>query len=164
LQKLGVILAGIFLLTMAGCNSEPAKFGVVDVAKVVNSSKAGQKANAEIEALVKAKQAEINDKGAAIQKLEKGLKEHPPKGKPDDLSRASAEYQKLAMTAEAEVKKKAQELRLAFFEQIRKIIQTVGEEEKFLMIFTSENVPYYQKATDVTEKVIKKVDGAAEGN
>jgi outer membrane protein len=157
------VLLGTFLLTVIGCNAEPPKFGVVDVGKIVNSSQAGQKANAEIESLVKAKQAQLKEKEAALQKLERSLKEPGSKVKPEEMNKAMAEYQRLAATAEAEVKKKAQEFRMAMFEQIKKIIEAIGQEEKFLMIFTTDNVPYYQTTVDVTEKVIKKFDQPAEG-
>ena len=159
MKKLGFVLLAICLLATMGCNApEPPKFGVVDVIKVVNSSKAGQKANAEVEALVKAKQAEINSKGEAIKKMEKGLKENPPKGKPEDFNRAVAEYQKFVAAADTELKNKAGEMRKTVFDRIKKIIEGIGQEEKFLMIFTSDNVPYYQATTDLTDKVIKKYD------
>jgi outer membrane protein len=161
-KKLGSVLMVIFMLTTIGCNAaEPPKFGVVDVVKVVNTSKAGQKANAEVDALVKAKQAELKEKGDAVKKLEKGLKENPPKGKAEDLNRAVAEYRKLAAAAEEEIKKKAGELRKTVFEQIKKEIEAIGQEEKFVMIFTTDNVPYYKATTDLTDKVINKYNGSA---
>jgi outer membrane protein len=150
------------MLTVFGCNAaETPKFGVVDVTKVVQSAKASQKANAEIEALVKTKQNELNQKGEALNKLEKSLKEPGSKMKPDEFNKAAAEYQKLGAAAEADVKNKAAELRKKVFEQIKKVIETIGQEEKFVMIFTADNVPYFQPATDVTEKVIKKYDESA---
>jgi outer membrane protein len=150
------------MLTVFGCNAaEPPKFGVVDVTKVVQNAKASQKANAEIEALVKTKQAELNQKGEALKKLEKNLKEPGSKMKPEEYSKLAAEYQQLGAAAEADVKKKATELRKAVFEQIKKIIETIGQEEKFVMIFIADNVPYYQATTDVTDKVIKKYEESA---
>jgi len=150
------------MLTVFGCNAaEPPKFGVVDVTKVVQNAKASQKANAEIEALVKTKQAELNQKGEALKKLEKNLKEPGSKMKPDEYTKLAAEYQQLGAAAEADVKKKATELRKAVFEQIKKVVETIGQEEKFVMIFIADNVPYYQATTDVTDKVIKKYDESA---
>jgi outer membrane protein len=164
-KKLAAVLMGFLLLMIIGCNApEPPKFGVVDVVKVLGSSKTGQKATSEVDNLVKAKQAELKEKGEAIKKIEKNLKENPPKGKAEDLNRAAAEYQRLASAADAEVKKKAAEMRKTVFEQMKKIIETIGQEEKFLMIFTADNVPYFQQTTDVTDKVIKKYDESAGGN
>lgn len=164
-KTLGSMLLVIFGLATIGCNAaEPPKFGVVDVVKVINTSKPGQKANAEIDALVKVKQAELQEKGEAVKKLEKGLKEQPPKGKADDLNRAVAEYRRVAGMADEEIKKKAGELRKTVLEQIKKIIETIGQDDKFVMIFTTDNVPYYQATTEITDKVIKKYDESAGGN
>jgi outer membrane protein len=166
LKKLGLVFAAVLLLMILGCNNqpsnfEPPKFGVVDVAKVVQTAKASQKANVEVESLIRAKQAELNQKGEALKKMEQGLKAPGSKMKPDEFSKAAAEYQKLAAAAEAEVKKKATDLRKTVFDQIKKVIDTVGQDEKFMMIFTADNVPYFQPATDITDKVIKKYDESA---
>ena len=92
------LLSGLLLLVAWGCNApapEPQKFGVVDVAKVINSSQASQKANAEIEALVRGKQVELNKKGEALKALEKSVKEPGSKVKPDEYNKALADYQKI---------------------------------------------------------------------
>ena len=81
--------------------------------------------------------------------------------KPDEFNKAAAEYQKLASTAEADVKKRATELRKTVFDQIRKVIDKIGQDEKFVMIFIADNVPYFQPTTDITDKVIKKYDESA---
>jgi Skp family chaperone for outer membrane proteins len=152
----------MLLLLVWGCNApEPQKFGVVDVAKVINSSQASQKANAEIEALVRGKQAELNKRGEALKALEKSVKEPGSKVKSDEYNKALAEYQRIAGAAETEVKNKAGELRKSVLDQVKKIIEGIGKDEKFVMIFISDTVPYYQPATDVTDKVIKKYDESA---
>ncbi len=161
MKKLSLVFTGVLLVTMLGCNNEPPKFGVVDITKVVQSTKASEKANAEVELLIKAKQAELNQKGEALKKLEKSLKEPGSKMKPEEFNQAAAEYQKLAATAESEVKKRATELRKSVFDQIKKIIETIGQEEKYVMIFTADNVPYFQPTNDITDKVIKKYDESA---
>ena len=112
-------------------------------------------------ALIKAKQAELNQKGEALKNLEKSLKQPGSKMKPDEFNKAAAEYQKLASTAESDVKKRATELRKSVFDQIRKVIDKIGQDEKYVMIFTADNVPYFQPTADITDKVIKKYDESA---
>jgi outer membrane protein len=163
MQKLGGVLVGIFLLMVLGCQAEAPKFGVVDLFKVVNSSKVGQKAKADFEAFLKSKQTELAAKEEAVKKLEKSVKEPGSKVKPEEFQKAAGEYQREAMTAEALVKKKDQELKTGLFQQVKKIIESIGQEEKYLMIFTAENIPFYQKAVDVTEKVAQKLDESAGG-
>ncbi len=163
MKRLGFVLLGIFLLSAIGCKAEPPKTGVVDVIKVVNGTTVGQKANAEVEALVKAKQAMLKEQEETIKKLEKDLKEHPNKAKEEELKRASNGFQKLLAGSDAEVKKKTAELRRKVLEQLKKVVDTIGQEEKFLVILTTEQVAYYDKTTDITDKVIKKFEELAGG-
>jgi Skp family chaperone for outer membrane proteins len=166
LKKLKLVFAGVLLAILLGCNNqpqkiEPPKFGVVDVAKVVQTSKGGQKANAVVESLIRSKQAELNQKGEDLKKMEQSLKAPGSKIKTDEYNKAAVEYQKQGAAAEAEVKKKATELRKTVFDQIHKVINTIGQDEKYVMIFTADNVPYFQPTTDITDKVIKKYDESA---
>lgn len=129
LQKLSYVFLGFFLLAALGCTNEPPKIGVVNVVRVVNESIEGQKANAEVNALVKAKQADLKKKEVTLE----------------------------------EVKKKAAELREVVLQHIRKAIDTIGQEEKFLLILPNENIVYFQKPTDITDKVIKKYNELQRG-
>ena len=156
MQRLGYVLMVLFLFTVIACTGEPPKIGVVDVVRVVNDSNEGKKANAEVNDLVKAKQDAIKKKAEAIEKLKKGLERENSKGKKDDFNKAAVEYQKLVAAADEEVKKKASELRKVVLDHIRKVLDTIGQEEKFLLILTNENVGYSQKSIDITDKVIKK--------
>lgn len=156
-QRLGNILMGFFLLAAIGCTGEPPKIGVVDVVRVINESIEGKKANAEVNDLVKAKQATIRKNTETVEKLKKSL-ETEPKAKKDEFKKATVGHQKLVAAADGEVKQKAAELRKVVIEHIRKVLETIGQEEKFVLILTNENVGYSQKSIDITEKVIKKYD------
>jgi Skp family chaperone for outer membrane proteins len=156
LQKLGFVLVGFFLLAAIGCTNEPPKIGVVDVVRVINGSIEGKKANAEVNALVKAKQAALKKQAEAVEKLKKSLGHEPSKAKKDEFTKAAVAYQKAVAAADAEVKQKAAELRKVVLQHIRKALDTLGQEEKFLIILTNENAPYFQKSIDITDKVIKK--------
>ena len=160
--KISSVLAGIFLLVLSiGCNAEPPKIGVVDIVKVTNDSVEGKKANAELQALVDAKRAVVKDRAEAIDKLKKNLDKEPAsnrKAKEAELKRATVEYQKMVAAADAEVQKKATELKNKVLGHIKKVLETMGQEEKFLLILTNENAPYFQKTIDISDKVIKKYD------
>jgi len=82
--------------------------------------------------------------------------------KKDELNKATVQYQKLAAAADEEVKQKAAELRKVVLEHIRKALEVIGQEEKFLLIVTNENVGYFQKSIDITDKVIKKYNALQE--
>jgi outer membrane protein len=156
LKRLGFVLVGLFLFTVIACSGESPKIGVVDVVRVVNDSNEGKKANAEVNDLVKAKQAIIKRNAETVENLKKNLGQEPSKAKRDEFNKAAVGYQKLVAAADEEVKKKAAELRKVVIEHIRKVLDTIGQEEKFLLILTNENVGYSQKSIDITDKVIKK--------
>lgn len=156
LQRLGYVLMGLFLCTVIACTGEPPKIGVVDVVRVINDSNEGKKANAEVNDLVQAKQGALKKKAEAVEKLKKSLERENSKGKKDDFNKAAVEYQKLVAAADEEVKKKASELRKVVLDHIRKVLDTIGQEEKFVLILTNENVGFSQKSIDITDKVIKK--------
>jgi Skp family chaperone for outer membrane proteins len=156
LQRLGYVLMGFFLLAAIGCSGEAPKIGVVDVVRVINGSIEGKKANAEVNTLVKAKQDELKKKAANVEKLKKNLEREPSKAKREEFNKAAAGYQKFVAAADEEVKKKATDLRKVVLEHIRKALDSVGQQEKFLIILTNENAPYFQKSIDITDKVIKK--------
>ena len=150
---------------VAGCNAQPPKIGVVDVVKAVNESNQGKKANAELDALVKAKQAELKTKADAVENLKKSLEKEPAatrKAKEEELAKANADYQQLATASDAEVKKRAAELRSQVLEDLKKVLDTMGGEEKFLLILTNENTAWFQKTIDITEKVVNKYNESSE--
>lgn len=156
MKKPGAIFVGFFLMAVMACTGEPPKIGVVDVVRVVNESNEGKKANAEVNDLVKAKQAMLQKNAETVGNLKKGLERESSKGKKDEFNKAALGYQQLVAAADEEVKQKAAELRKAVLEHIRKALDAIGDEEKFLLIITNENVGYSQKSIDITDKVIKK--------
>jgi outer membrane protein len=167
MKTLLVVFAGIMLCMVAACNNaEPPRIGVVDLVKTVNESNPGKKANAELDALVKAKQTEIKEKADAVENLKKNLEKEPAatkKAKEEEFAKANAEYQQLVAASDAEVKKRAAELRGKVLEDLKKVLDAIGSEDKLLVILTSENLLYYQKTIDISDKVLKKYNEAAEG-
>ena len=71
MKILKLFVAGIMLCAVAGCNANAPKIGVVDVARAVNGSNQGKAANAQLKALIKAKQDELKLKANTIADLKK---------------------------------------------------------------------------------------------
>ena len=167
MKTLVVVLAGIVLcIVLAGCNDNvPNKIGVVDVVRAVNESNQGKTANAELDALVKAKQAELKEKADAVEKLKKSFENAPVVAKKvndAELAKADEEYRKLAAASDAEVKKRADELRGNALKNLEKVIETIGREDKFQLIVTKPGVAYLQESIDITDRVVKKYNESTE--
>jgi Skp family chaperone for outer membrane proteins len=48
-----------------------------------------------------------------------------------------------------------------FEQDLKKALNEIGREDKFLLVLTTENVPYFQKTIDITDKVVKKYNESA---
>jgi Skp family chaperone for outer membrane proteins len=170
LKKLIVLSIGIALVALVGCNDQSSqssvKIGVVDVIKVAKQSSEGQKALSELQALVKSKQDEIKQKTDSIKDLQDKLAKAPAESKQpleEELKKATDEYHKLAMSAEAEVKNRENELHPKLMEGVKKVINDIGNDEKFTVILTADNALYFQKPVDITDKVLQKYNESTKG-
>jgi outer membrane protein len=156
----GLVFAGLLIVCiLAGCNAEGPKIAVVNMGRVISESQEGKKANAALEAMVKEKRAAVNEKAEEIDKLKKSLDKEPAankKSKEDELARMSVEYQKMVAAYETEVQKKASELKAGLLKEIKNILDAVGSEEKYVLILSTENAPYFQKTIDISDKVIMR--------
>jgi outer membrane protein len=156
-----LLLVGVIVLSASFLYAaEALKIGIIDVDKVFDESTEGKKAAAELQAMVKAKQAAVDEKGAKLQEMQKALEAETDAAAKDakqtELGKFSAEYQNLVAGSQQETQKKAVELRTGLLNDIKKILASIAAEEKLSAIFTSETVPYYSDAINVTAKVIKR--------
>ena len=154
-----VVVWLIFVLFLTGCTQEEPKIAVVDIGRVIGESQEGKRANAELEALVKEKRSGIAGKSEELDKLKKNLDKEPPatrKNKEDELVKMNGDYQKMVAAYEAEIQRKAADLKTNLVKEIRKVVDSVGTEGKYLVILSTENAPYFQKTIDVSDKVIMK--------
>jgi len=147
------------LIAATGCNVETPKIGVVDIIRVTNQSTACKKANAELDALIKAKRVVVLEKAEAFERLKKNLNKEAQlsrKTRDLELNKNAAEYQKLVTASDDEIKQKAAELRKKVVDEIKGISDSIAKEDNFLLILTTENVLYYQKTIDLNDRVVKK--------
>ncbi|MGO9018551.1 MAG: OmpH family outer membrane protein [Syntrophobacteraceae bacterium] len=166
MKKLIFLSIGIVLVALVGCNNQSAKIGVVDVLKIAKESNEGRKAYTELDALVKSKQEELKQKTDSVKNLEDKLGKAPDESKQpieEELKKASDEYHKLAMSSEAEVKNRNNELHTKIMEDLKKVINDIGSDEKFTLILIAENTPYFQKTIDISDKVLKRYNESTKG-
>ncbi len=153
------MIAAILLLGVPFVYAADVKIGVVDVNRVMKESSKGQKASADLDSMVKQKQAEMNSKGTNLEKMKAELEKESDKAarakKEAEFNKAASEYQKSMAESQNEVKKKADELRGQVLADIRNILATIGNDEKFTAILISDAVGFYVKSIDLTDKVVK---------
>jgi outer membrane protein len=155
----------MFVMLSGHAYAENVKVGVVDLMKALNESNAGKKAKGELESLIKAKQAVLDQKGKEIEKVKSDLEKQSSvlspeakKSREDDLERMLREYQRLVQDSQNEVKKKEGELTGGILKEMRVIIGKMGQEGGYTIIL--ENVEgvvlFSKKEINLTDAVIKK--------
>lgn len=145
--------------------AETAKFGAVDIQKVLNDSETGKKAKSDLEVLIRSKQVTIDEKGKAIEKMKADIEKQASvlsaearKSKEDELEKQVREYQRLVQDSQAEIKKKEAEFTDSILKDIRDIIEKIGEQEGYTLIIERGMVIYSNKGIDITDIVLKKYD------
>jgi outer membrane protein len=159
------ILLAVVFLPVSLPAAETAKFGAVDIQKVLNESANGKKAKADLEVLIRSKQTTIDEKGSAIEKMKADIEKQASvlsaearKSKEDELEKQVREYQRLVQDSQADIKKKEAEFTDSILKDIRDIIDKIGEQEGYTLIIEKGMVIYTNKDIDITDTVLKKYD------
>jgi outer membrane protein len=169
MRKVFVGILGMFLLFFTTSHVSAAeaavKLGIVDLNRAVNESEQGKQAKMELESSIKAKQAELDEKGKTLEKLKSHLDEQGSvmstearKSKQDELERLTREYQRDLSDSQNEVQRKEGELTGQIVKDLREIINIVAHEEKYDLIL--DKIPtlvfFADNGLDITDAVIKK--------
>lgn len=163
LLVMGMMLAMTVIVVPPAFAAENAKTGVVDFAVVINNSEAGKQANAQLAELINAKRAAAQEQAKNVESLKKAFEEQAAtlsaedkKAKEEELNKVFRDYQNTVALSNAEVQKKQAELRTSVINEIKGVINKIAQEENYTMILDAAVVPYYDKNTDISAKVIQK--------
>ena len=168
-----IMMVLAFFASAPAFAAEGVKIGIVNEQKVVDDSEYGKKMNAEVDALFKSKNAEVekalnerNKKGAAIKKsITSGLMSE------DARLKAIAEFEQYAVSVDEFIRKTENDMRRYAMDiemDIKKdlfgIIQVVGDDMGFTVIFSYDKVLYVDKdAVDISDEVIKRYNALKSG-
>jgi len=164
-----VTMVVTMLLGQAGVTlaQETAKYGYVDMRKLMLESKAGQRGKSEIERLVKQKQEQIAKEEQKIKDLRQAadkdqlvFTEAQKRAKQREIQQKTEDLQQLAKDAQREVAKKDNEFSSKAIAEIRALIAEIAKEEKLSLVFEKNEMPvlYATEGPDLTDKVLKKYD------
>lgn len=160
------VVALFALLSAKGVFAADAeKIGHVDLRTALNESDSGKKAMADLDTLVKTKQAALDEKAKSIEKLKGELEKQvsvlsaeAKKTKEEEVERLMRDFQRFAQDSQAEVQKKQNEITTVIVKDLKEITEKIGREEGYSLIL--ENVGglilYTKKELDITDKVIKR--------
>ncbi|MBA4349384.1 MAG: hypothetical protein C0415_05290 [Thermodesulfovibrio sp.] len=163
---IGII--GLFMLTLVVSPlfaAENLKVGIVDLFKVLNESETGKRAKTDLESLIKSKQAALEEKGKALEKLRAEMEKQASilspearKAKEDEMERLRRDSQRMIDDSNVELQKKQRDMEGAIIKEIIEVVNKIAQEEKYSLIleYGQAGVIFSDKPIDITDKAIKK--------
>ncbi len=166
MKRYGWFVAAILIPALAFAASPAAaaeKTGFVDVREIMLTSSAGKKAAEDFKKTFEKDKAAIQEKEAELKKLKDELEKQRPLLKEDVMKEKELAYQKkfrdyqiMVKDSNEELQAKDQDLSKKMIPDILKLVQSIGEREKYSMIVDISAIPlaYYSKENDLTKRVI----------
>ena len=147
------------------------KMGVIDLQKVAEESLAGKKSTVEYNILAKAKQALIEEKNKAIEKLrneleqqKQNISEKALKEKLEELEKLETELSRFGQDAEAGLGRKYEELYSNMLREVLELTGKIGAAENYTVIIDKGGILYCDKNLDITDPFTKEYDELKEAD
>jgi outer membrane protein len=168
MKRYALFVTGLVICALALTGSFAAaadKTGFVDIRDVMLSSAAGKKAAEDFKKAFEKEKANITEKENELKKLKDDLEKQKPLLKEEAMKEKELNYQKkfrdyqiMVKDSNEELQAKDQELSKKLIPEILKLVQTIGEKEKYSMIVDISAIPlaYYSKENDLTKRVIEE--------
>jgi len=164
-KALLLTLCLVLIYVAPAAADEALKIGFVDLPRIFSESDAGKKARADIEAIEKSKKTVIAEKLNALKEIEEEvtkqssvLSAEAKKAKDEEMEKLQRDIQRLVAEARTELQKKENELTNAILEDVSDIVDAIGYEEGYAIIFRSEAVLSAKKELDLTSAVITRLN------
>jgi outer membrane protein len=168
MKRWGLWVAGLAVLAVV-LTAYPAaaaeKTGFVDIREIMLSSAAGKKAAEDFKKAFEKNKTAIQDREAELKKLKDELEKQRPLLKEEAMKDKELAYQKkfrdyqlLVKDSNEELQAKDQDLSKKMIPEILKLVQSIGEKEKYSMIVDISAIPlaYYAKENDLTKRVTEE--------
>lgn len=161
-----IVLAVFTALALA---SSPAladsNLGVVNVAKIMQDSKAATSVRSQLQAKQKSFQTELDSTEKDLLAEDQSLVKQKDKVEKDAFDKKVKAFREKAATAQRQVQEKKGQLDKAFaasLEEIQKnvldIVKQVSAEKKLTLVVSSAQVLYGDPSLDITDEVLKRLD------
>lgn len=156
-----LVVAGFAAVTKAASDSAGAKFGYVDLNRVLNESNEGKAAKAKLEADGKAKKQKLDILQNDLKKMKDDLDKQRLILSADAMKEKEVQFQQKLMELQktgVDFEKQFGEAEAAAIkpisEKIQRVIQQIGQSDNYTMIVPKEMALYSQAGADLTDKVI----------
>jgi outer membrane protein len=162
------VIAGCIVLALVWCTASFAaeKVGYINLQRLVNESKMGKEAKADILKMRQTKQAALNKKLSDINKLrdfinQKGdkLPARERRDKVELLQKMYKEYQRLVADAKEDITREDRQLVAIILEKANDILKKVAKKKKYTIILKDPKaIGYLDPDVDITDLVLKELN------
>jgi outer membrane protein len=169
MKRLIIAMSGVLVLSLTGVGAAAEKIGFVDVREIMLNSDVGKKATDEFKKLVEKNRLMIQGSETELQKMNDEIEKQRTVLTETALKEKQAAYQKkfldykaLVKEANDDIQKKDQELSKSMIPDIQKVVNSIGEKEKYTIIFdiSAVPVPFYNKTAEITKRVMEEFNKA----
>jgi outer membrane protein len=168
-----IVRAAIASLCMfaAVAHAQDVGVGTVDMRKVLNESKAGKRAKAEMEKMIKERQEALAREEKHLESLQQAyekekllLSDAQKQAKQKEFDAKLKAFQQSAASAQREVQKQEADFIQKALPEARAVIADVAKQQKLAVVFErNEAGILYSSANDITDEVIKRLDAKTGG-
>ncbi|HET6461380.1 MAG TPA: OmpH family outer membrane protein [Syntrophales bacterium] len=169
MKKSGVLIMTIFFVLSFSLYGRYAfaaeKIGFIDMREIMIKSDAGKKASQDFSKLYEKDKVMIQKREDEMKKLKDDLEkqrsvltESAMKEKEAAYQKKFRDYQLMVKDANEELQSRDQELSKKLVPDILKVINLIGDKEKYTLIIDVGSIPvaYFAKENNLTEKVIQE--------
>ena len=163
-----LVILGCVVLALVWCTASFAaeKVGYINLQRLVNESKMGKDAKADILKMRETKQAVLDKKLADINKMRDFINKKGDKLAADDrrnkvelLQKMYKEYQRLVADAKEDITREDRQLVAIILEKADDILKDVAKKKKYGIILKDPNgIGYLDPDVDITDLVLKDLN------
>ncbi|MFZ7128308.1 MAG: OmpH family outer membrane protein [Desulfobacterales bacterium] len=165
-----ILMAIAFLAAASTAAAADIKLGIVDFQKILETSKIGQKVNADLkqefqrmESDFEGKKKEIEDLKSKLEKEAMVMSREMREEKEIELRVKLKNAQELEKQYRQELMKHEKEAVNELQKEVLEIVQDMGKKEKFTVISSRVGILYSDDAIDLTDRVVKVLDSRHKG-
>lgn len=157
---------GLLVLMFSVSVNAQFKMAFVDLHKVVQSTSAGRKVKADLEAQFNVKKREMDSREEKLKKQEQELESLRPKLSPENYNRRLAqlerqvlEYRDFSTRTQIEFSQKELAVTTPILEKIRRVISRVSKESGYTVVMEkTAQVLHSPEADDLTMKIAREFE------
>ena len=165
LKHTAVLGALLLAASPAKAQASQGKFGVVDMQQVILSVEEGKTARSQLEAEIKAKEAELGKQKEELDKMNNEWKNQAALLSEDARMKKQQEFQEKFMTLrnaemefQANIKRKEQKATQQIAMKVAQVVDQIAKQKKLVAVFetNSAGLLYLESPVDLTQEVVSE--------